>query len=890
MLLDPLTALSLAGTVVQFVDFTTKVLAKGAEIHRSLDGTLTENREVESITKDLLSLNKRLVTSIRRNGDGSVGTKPSNKQLSLDEQALESIADACSDIARELLAQLEPLKLQGERKRWKSLYKVLKSAWGKKEIDDLLERLDRYRDELELHLLVSIKSQIDVKACNEAAIFDKLDRSAQLMITYMADNQNTVATQFKMQEQIISRHQETSLMRMDEQHEKTRAELRATMERLGDKGSLWSTERLFEDQAGNIDWWKLSPAAKIQAKDIRNTLWLSSIDDRFDEITEAHVRTFGWIYQEPRSETRKWSSFDKWLREGDGAYWISGKPGSGKSTLMKFLYKDDRTEEALKEWGGEREVVTASFYFWNSGINFQKTEESMLRSLLFRAMRKKEELIPVVLKDYLTPATYRKLKLGTLRWSLAQLKQLFTVLVQQEVIEINLMFIVDGLDEFLKEIFKASLSLSSPRVKFVFSSRPWNVFLDVFEDMPQLRLQDLTHVDISAYVNDHLNGNKRMKQLSLKSPEQAEELVDEIVSKASGVFLWVRIVVASLLDGLMNRDKISDLQARLNLLPDDLDALYKHILSRPNSHYHLRRSQYILMRQAYDEPPLTLAFSFADEDDQDFYLKSDIKILTKGEAMDRCEEMVRRLEASCAGLLEVDYRANPDLPLLERDRVLSNHDYYRSAYGSKIQFMHRTVKDFFANKERIDEICAVVKGTSWDPHAALLRSWILRLKILPSHFMGITMSTGGYGCVETLVEQAQSFARSAEENSGVSQKELLKELERTVSALHAPSKLGSAGWAPKQPPKEPPIGTEAQDSGALNTESAGPEDGQINSPITVEIGLSQNEIDEVHELLRTDRETALNDTNSAPLKKSRIRTPDNSEKHSGARRRRWFCM
>jgi len=61
MLLDPLTALSLAGTVVQFVDFTSKILAKGAEIHRSLDGSLRENVEVESIVKDLVQLNSRLI-------------------------------------------------------------------------------------------------------------------------------------------------------------------------------------------------------------------------------------------------------------------------------------------------------------------------------------------------------------------------------------------------------------------------------------------------------------------------------------------------------------------------------------------------------------------------------------------------------------------------------------------------------------------------------------------------------------------------------------------------------------------------------------------------------------------------------------------------------------
>jgi hypothetical protein len=83
-----------------------------------------------------------------------------------------------------LLERLDQLKAKGERKKWKSLYKALKSVGSKAEIEDLLERLGRYRDELELHLLINIKfaillshvflmltkikrSQIDVKAFNK---------------------------------------------------------------------------------------------------------------------------------------------------------------------------------------------------------------------------------------------------------------------------------------------------------------------------------------------------------------------------------------------------------------------------------------------------------------------------------------------------------------------------------------------------------------------------------------------------------------------------------------------------------------------------------------------------------------------------------------------------
>jgi hypothetical protein len=52
-MLDPLTALSLAGNIVQFVDFSTKLLAKGHELYKSADGTSVGYSELEAIAKDL---------------------------------------------------------------------------------------------------------------------------------------------------------------------------------------------------------------------------------------------------------------------------------------------------------------------------------------------------------------------------------------------------------------------------------------------------------------------------------------------------------------------------------------------------------------------------------------------------------------------------------------------------------------------------------------------------------------------------------------------------------------------------------------------------------------------------------------------------------------------
>jgi hypothetical protein len=85
--------------------------------------------------------------------------------------------------------------------------------------------------------------------------------------------------------------------------------------------------------------------------------------------------------------------------------------------------------------------------------------------------------------------------------------------------------------EFLK------IAATSSHVKFCLSSRPWLVFEDAFQDLPGLRLQDLTFNDIRIFVADRLEGYHRMCKLSREQPDHASELVREIVSKANGVFL-----------------------------------------------------------------------------------------------------------------------------------------------------------------------------------------------------------------------------------------------------------------------------------------------------------------------------------------------------------------
>ena len=144
-MLDPLTAIGLAGNIVQFVDFCTKVVSKAHRIYRSTDGSLAENFDAETISRDLLYLTTKI----------EAGSGPS--LASDDEQALQNLCTGCNDVAQELLTVLGSLRSGTKLGKWKSLKQALKNVWSKGRIEALQTRLAGFREELDLHVLIDLR-------------------------------------------------------------------------------------------------------------------------------------------------------------------------------------------------------------------------------------------------------------------------------------------------------------------------------------------------------------------------------------------------------------------------------------------------------------------------------------------------------------------------------------------------------------------------------------------------------------------------------------------------------------------------------------------------------------------------------------------------------------
>ena len=63
---------------------------------------------------------------------------------------------------------------------------------------------------------------------------------------------------------------------------------------------------------------------------------------------------------------------------------------------MKFLAHHPETRSNLKVWAKNKTLVLAAFFFWSSGTNLQKSQEGLLRSLLFEILSQSPELVPRV--------------------------------------------------------------------------------------------------------------------------------------------------------------------------------------------------------------------------------------------------------------------------------------------------------------------------------------------------------------------------------------------------------------------------------------------------------------------------------------------------------------
>ncbi|KAL1587052.1 hypothetical protein WHR41_04206 [Cladosporium halotolerans] len=127
------------------------------------------------------------------------------------------------------------------------------------------------------------------------------------------------------------------------------------------------------------------------------------MNDRRDRLNSAERGTFDWalaegdvevvahrdiVFGRAYTQTTKIDvSFTQWLEgEAEGLFCFMGKPGSGKSTLMKYIATNPKVDQALDSWAKGKPPIRAEHFFWILGGPVQKSREGLLRHLLHSAL------------------------------------------------------------------------------------------------------------------------------------------------------------------------------------------------------------------------------------------------------------------------------------------------------------------------------------------------------------------------------------------------------------------------------------------------------------------------------------------------------------------------
>jgi hypothetical protein len=282
--------------------------------------------------------------------------------------------------------------------------------------------------------------------------------------------------------------------------------------------------------------------------------------DREDQVKDALADTYSWILKDEDCLGSQGDtvSFTKWCQSDSQLYWIKGKAGSGKSTLMKYIcqrvplgtvFSDGngadndttppRCQRLLQTWAGVTDVVVASFYFWASGASLQSSRMGLYRTLLYDLLQSKPEVIPRVSPDRWAQLCVFNTDLSPFEEE--ELRIMLHRAIREICLHAKTCIFIDGLDEFegdSNELIQLAeqLMMDNTNLKMCVASRPWLAFEKAFQNKPHLMLHNLTARSMKSFIDLRFRSSSHFRSIRDGEPKEFAQLIDAIVTKAEVSF------------------------------------------------------------------------------------------------------------------------------------------------------------------------------------------------------------------------------------------------------------------------------------------------------------------------------------------------------------------
>ncbi|KAK3905897.1 hypothetical protein C8A05DRAFT_30256 [Staphylotrichum tortipilum] len=520
------------------------------------------------------------------------------------ERELTAFATKCREMARELKESVDRFdRPQAKGKLLPSMVTTFGYQLQKRSLKRLEKDLESHRQMLETKLLARVCSRAQATEILLWENFHTLDERVRHFVKRYADGhtrlQDLIMEESLRLERALSAHvtKETSnstqsiLAEMRKGLEDLSARMPGTAEEEAPRRKRFlesvkysrmdaRQNQVRESHSGTFSW-------MLAGRDLSSQEWEAGIQDssraKLFGTKDNKTKRKDLLDEDPyfsRDDVRRekrWDDFRDWLKSASNLYWISGKPGSGKSTLVKFLVESPFTQEALDISKPATRII--SHFFWKPGTEMQNSRKGLLCSLLYQLISSDPALLPPLLErnPSLESNTYYT------DWSVEDLSS--ACFAAFELHPSAVCVFIDGLDEAreadIPDVLRTVDRMSTtPKVKVCVSSRPEQRFLQLVQSNKGLRLEDLTLGDMRRYARHHLN--PFLKSSSVFSNTQ-HSIPEELARKAQGVFLWLYLATQCLVRGLDNRDhQEEELAKRLSVLPTELEDLYNDMWLRLN--------------------------------------------------------------------------------------------------------------------------------------------------------------------------------------------------------------------------------------------------------------------------------------------------------------------
>jgi NACHT domain len=287
--------------------------------------------------------------------------------------------------------------------------------------------------------------------------------------------------------------------------------------------------------------------------------------------------TCEWILE--TEELQKWLRSTMNTEWNENILWLSGNPGTGKSTMAMAMAENLPNQSPFV--CGDK---TLAYFFCDSSSENRRTATAILRGLLYQLIKQRRELMRFLLSKY----EERKQK----EHLFTSFDALWATLIEigNDTASGRKYCIIDALDEcdgesqltLLRQInqtfSKHNSKNSHPTIHILITSRPYP---EISQHLTKFNGKDLASYpkvkeDLQVFIRE------KVKDLSQKInyPEKVALEVSQILEeKAEGTFMWVGIACGELAD-IRSRDAVKTLQK----LPRGLHSLYQELLDTALAH------------------------------------------------------------------------------------------------------------------------------------------------------------------------------------------------------------------------------------------------------------------------------------------------------------------